>query len=141
MLYGHTKRYAKVYNLKPQRLRRGHLLFSSLPQTRRRSRRRSRRLVRFSSSAVPSRGSLIADVSLFLFLLPYFFSLFLVATRLIPPGSMQRRLKSTITNLFRAVTARKQPCIVRYEATSRVPSSSEQSAHRSTSGPVRTSRT
>ncbi|RWW43961.1 hypothetical protein BHE74_00050323 [Ensete ventricosum] len=79
------------------------------------------------------------DVSLvfiFFFLLPCFVSLFLVAARLISPGSGRWRSRSIVTNLFRAVMGRKQPCIVRYRATSIVPPYSGRSANQSTGGRV-----
>ncbi|RWW19900.1 hypothetical protein GW17_00016013 [Ensete ventricosum] len=82
---------------------------------RRRLRRRSRRLARFSSSAVSSRDSRTVDVSrffsLFLFLLPCFFSLFLAAARLILPGSGRRQSNLTIIDLFLAVRGGNSPVL------------------------------
>ncbi|RWW60737.1 hypothetical protein BHE74_00032241 [Ensete ventricosum] len=54
------------------------------------------------------RGQRRPRFSLFLFLLPCF-SIFLVVARLIPPDSGPRRSKSTVTDLFWAITGRKQP--------------------------------
>ncbi|RWV94610.1 hypothetical protein GW17_00042838 [Ensete ventricosum] len=63
-----------------------------------------------------------------------------VAARLIPPDSGQRRSKSTIIDLFRAVMGRKQPHIARYEAASRVSPGSERSMYQSAEGPVHIAR-
>ncbi|RZR75162.1 hypothetical protein BHM03_00050802 [Ensete ventricosum] len=61
------------------------------------------------SRCLAVRGQRRPRFSLFLFLLPCFFSLFLVVARLIPPDSGPRRSKSTVTDLFWAITGRKQP--------------------------------
>ncbi|RWW12441.1 hypothetical protein GW17_00023890 [Ensete ventricosum] len=84
--------------------------------------------------------------SLFQFHLPCFFPRSnrprrsQATTRLIPPGSERRRLKSNVTELFRAITWQKQPCIIRYGARSRVLPDSERSMYWSAGGPVHNDR-
>ncbi|RRT37328.1 hypothetical protein B296_00029986 [Ensete ventricosum] len=53
-----------------------------------------------------------------LFLIPCFF--FRHRSQAVPLGNGRRWSKSTVTDLFRAVLGRKQSCIVRYRARSRV---------------------